>query len=73
MVGGKHSSNTKVLFQVCRENNHRSYWIEKLEELDYSWFCELDVVGITGSASTPNWLLERIKKQIELHFQKTLV
>ncbi|MEJ2636408.1 MAG: 4-hydroxy-3-methylbut-2-enyl diphosphate reductase [Calditrichia bacterium] len=69
MVGGKHSSNTRVLFRVCRDNNARSFWVENAGELDRDWFSNGDVVGITGSASTPRWLMEDIGQAIEKHFQ----
>jgi 4-hydroxy-3-methylbut-2-enyl diphosphate reductase len=61
MVGGTKSSNTKALFGVCKEVNDRAYLIVTEEEIDLSWFKDSDVVGITGSASTPHWLLEKVR------------
>jgi len=68
MVGGKHSSNTKVLFQSCQQVNPRSHWIEEPKEIQPSWFKADDLVGITGSASTPHWLMEQTKQYIEENF-----
>ena len=65
MVGGRHSSNTRVLFEICRERNNRSYWVEKPAELEPHWFTPRDRVGITGGASTPQWLMEQVKQKIE--------
>jgi 4-hydroxy-3-methylbut-2-en-1-yl diphosphate reductase len=64
MVGGTKSSNTKVLFGVCQEVNDRSYSVVTEEEIDFTWFRLDDVVGVTGSASTPHWLLERVRNYI---------
>lgn len=59
-VGGHNSSNTKVMYEVCRSINPRSYWIETIDEVDLAWFDDAESVGISGSASTPMWLLEQI-------------
>ena len=65
MVGGRHSSNTLWLFDVCKEENENSYWIEEKHEIDFKWFESAETIGITGSASTPQWLLEEVKEYVE--------
>jgi 4-hydroxy-3-methylbut-2-enyl diphosphate reductase len=64
-VSGKKSSNGKALFEVCRNENPRSYFIENEEELDNNWFRPEDSVGICGATSTPMWLMEKVAKYIE--------
>lgn len=64
MVGGTKSSNTKALFGVCKEVNERAYSVVTENEIDFSWFRPDDVIGVTGSASTPHWLLERVRNYI---------
>jgi 4-hydroxy-3-methylbut-2-enyl diphosphate reductase len=64
-VAGKHSSNGKVLFNICREANPRTYFVEMEEELKQEWFNGVETVGISGATSTPQWLMERIKEHIE--------
>lgn len=64
-VSGKKSSNGKALFQVCRENNEQSYFIENETELDPNWFHANDTVGICGATSTPVWLMEQVKMKME--------
>jgi 4-hydroxy-3-methylbut-2-enyl diphosphate reductase len=64
-VSGKKSSNGKALFEVCRNENLRSYFIENEEELDSGWFRTGDSVGICGATSTPMWLMERVARYIE--------
>jgi 4-hydroxy-3-methylbut-2-enyl diphosphate reductase len=60
MVGGTKSSNTKVLYDVCKNVNPRSYLVVTEAEIDTEWFQPDDTIGVTGSASTPHWLLERV-------------
>jgi len=64
-VSGKKSSNGKALFQTCKANNERSYFIENETELEVSWFSKDDKVGICGATSTPNWLMEQVKEHLE--------
>ncbi len=64
-VAGRNSSNGKVLFEICREENKLSYFVEKESELQSSWFEDAESVGITGATSTPQWLMEKIKQAIE--------
>ncbi len=63
-VSGKKSSNGKALFQTCKANNERSYFIENEAEMDLAWFNPDDRVGICGATSTPIWLMEQVKTQL---------
>ncbi|MFI5252441.1 MAG: 4-hydroxy-3-methylbut-2-enyl diphosphate reductase [Bacteroidota bacterium] len=67
-VAGRHSSNGKVLFNICREANPRTYFVEMEQELQPLWFSGVETIGISGATSTPQWLMERIKKYIEEKF-----
>ncbi|MBU0508649.1 4-hydroxy-3-methylbut-2-enyl diphosphate reductase [bacterium] len=64
MVGGTQSSNTKVLYEVCKKVNDRSYLVVTEDEIDLTCFRPEDTIGVTGSASTPHWLLERVRNSI---------
>ncbi len=64
-VAGRNSSNGKVLFDICREANPRSYLIEEPGELQADWFSGARTVGISGATSTPQWLMERVQQDIE--------
>lgn len=66
-VGGKKSSNAKVLFQNCQEVNPRTIFVSSEEELtaDILSAChEVDRVGICGATSTPLWLMEKVGEKI---------
>ena len=67
-VCGKKSSNGKVLFDVCRGANPRSYNIEEEDELQSQWFEGCQSVGICGATSTPAWLMNRVADAIRQRF-----
>ena len=64
-VAGQKSSNGKVLYGVCKENNPDSYFVSNKSELDRDWFKDNDTVGICGARSTPMWLMEEVKEELE--------
>ncbi len=64
-VAGRNSSNGKVLYHICQEANTRTYFVEMESELDPAWFAGVGTVGISGATSTPQWLMERVKRTIE--------
>ncbi|MDK2835371.1 MAG: small subunit ribosomal protein ispH, lytB [Thermosediminibacterales bacterium] len=71
VIGGRNSSNTKKLFQICRETSTKTLHIETAEELKPEWFEGIDNVGITAGASTPEWIIkEVISKMNELTEKK---
>lgn len=64
-VAGRTSSNGKVLFDIAKDANPRTYFVEKISELSPGWFSGVESVGITGATSTPQWLMEKVKLEIE--------
>lgn len=65
VVGGKNSSNTRHLAEVCREEGATAYHIEDATELDPQWVRGVENVGITAGASTPGWLMDQVIEQLE--------
>jgi len=65
-VGGKSSSNSRILFEVCKKNNPNSFFITKVEELDNLMLKDFQKIGITGATSTPGWLIERVWEKLKL-------
>ena len=63
-VAGKASSNGKVLCDLCKALNIRTYHIDSPLEIKREWFRADDKVGICGATSTPKWLLEETAKHI---------
>ena len=63
-VSGKASSNGKVLCELCKSLNIRTYHIDSPAEIKREWFRADDKVGICGATSTPKWLLEETAEHI---------
>lgn len=64
-VCGLKSSNGRVLYEACRRENPRSYLVDTPEALRPEWFAGAQSVGICGATSTPKWLMEKCREQIE--------
>ncbi|MBO4585652.1 MAG: 4-hydroxy-3-methylbut-2-enyl diphosphate reductase [Bacteroidales bacterium] len=64
-VSGKLSSNGKVLSDLCRSVNPRTYHVGGPSEINPEWFNGLETVGVCGATSTPKWLLEQVARAIE--------
>ena len=64
-VSGKKSSNGKMLYESCKNENQNSHFISDIDELNPSWFLGVNSVGICGATSTPRWLMESVQKAIE--------
>ncbi|GIV38819.1 MAG: 4-hydroxy-3-methylbut-2-enyl diphosphate reductase [Thermonema sp.] len=64
-VAGKKSSNGRSLFEVCRSENPRSYFIEDESEIQAGWLAGAQKVGICGATSTPMWLMQRVARHLE--------
>lgn len=64
-VGGAKSSNSKVLFDICRGINADSHFVTSDEDVSPEWFEGRDgTVGIMGATSTPLWLMEKVADKI---------
>lgn len=59
-VSGKSSSNGKVLCDLCKSLNIRTYHIGSQQDIKPEWFGSNDKVGVCGATSTPKWLLEQV-------------
>lgn len=59
VVGGRHSSNTKKLFEICKGNCHDTYLIETSEDIPQSLY-KNKRIGITAGASTPGCIIEEV-------------
>ncbi len=71
-VAGKTSSNGKVLYEICKEENPRSYFVENENGLRPEWFDGAETVGVTGATSTPQWLMEKVGAAINKMPKKIL-
>ncbi|MDP4172879.1 MAG: 4-hydroxy-3-methylbut-2-enyl diphosphate reductase [Bacteroidota bacterium] len=67
-AAGKKSSNGKVLFDIAKEENANTFFIEEVSDIKDHWLKDAHNVGVTGATSTPHWLMKKIKNYIEEHF-----
>jgi 4-hydroxy-3-methylbut-2-enyl diphosphate reductase len=63
-VAGLKSSNGKVLYDVCKDNNENTYFVSNKNEVNKDWFKEGDRIGICGATSTPQWQMDEIKEKL---------
>lgn len=60
VIGSKHSSNTRKLYEICKKECENTYYIQKLVDLDLNLFKSYRNVGITAGASTPNNIIKEV-------------
>lgn len=64
-VSGTKSSNGKVLYKICSDQNPRSHFVSSIADVKSEWFGKNESIGICGATSTPMWLMEEIKSHLE--------
>lgn len=65
VIGGKNSSNTTHLFEICKAHCPRSFFVESVDELDAAWFDGCETVGVTAGASTPEDQIDEVVDYLE--------
>ena len=64
VIGGKSSSNTQKLFEICKTNCVNTYYIQTLDDLELYSLPPVKCVGITAGASTPNYLIKEVQEYV---------
>lgn len=64
VIGGRHSSNTQKLYEICKAGCKNTYFIETLVDLETIPFQSFCHVGITAGASTPNQIIEEVQEKL---------
>ena len=72
IIGSFTSANSKRLTQLSLEQNNKSYQVTGADDLDPNWFIEVDTVGISAGASTPDYLINEVKKAISNIYKEEL-
>jgi 4-hydroxy-3-methylbut-2-enyl diphosphate reductase len=65
VVGGLDSGNTRRLAEVGRAAGVKSWHVETETDLDATALAECDTVGVTSGASTPNWMIRKVVRELE--------
>ena len=73
VVGGRHSSNTQKLYNICIKKCVDTYYIQTPDDLDIGKLRLFRCVGITAGASTPNNIIEEVRTRMaEMSFEEML-
>ncbi len=68
VIGGAHSSNTRKLYEICRQECENTYFIQTLDDLQLDFPDSVFRVGITAGASTPNNIIEEVQNYVRINF-----
>ena len=68
VIGGKHSSNTQKLYEICQKECNKTYYIQTLDDLNPECISSACNVGITAGASTPNNIIEEVHTNVRIKF-----
>lgn len=68
VIGGRNSSNTQKLFEICNKECENTYFIQTLVDLEQRELPPVDCVGITAGASTPNHIIKEVQKYVRDEF-----
>lgn len=68
VIGGRSSSNTRKLYEICKSECDSTYYIQTLKDLDLYKFNSESCIGITAGASTPNNIIEEVYSNVRAKF-----
>ncbi len=68
VIGGRHSSNTRKLYEICNSECAKTYFIQTLDDLHLELPKAVRLVGIIAGASTPNKLIEEVQNYVRINF-----
>lgn len=60
VIGSKESANSTRLWEIAKEINNESYFIENVGELDSKWVIGKRKIGVSAGASTPSWIIDEV-------------
>ena len=66
VIGSFTSANSKRLAQLSLERNKKTYQVTDALELDEKWFENVESVGISAGASTPDEIIEEVVARIKI-------
>ena len=68
VIGGKHSSNTQKLYEICQKECKNTYFIQSLGDFNPECVNSVRSVGITAGASTPKKIIEEVHTNVRIKF-----
>ncbi|MBE6600382.1 MAG: 4-hydroxy-3-methylbut-2-enyl diphosphate reductase [Ruminococcaceae bacterium] len=70
VIGGRSSSNTRKLYDICRENCEKTFMIGSADELDPTALSDCTEIGIVAGASTPGYIIQEVFKTMSENMNK---
>ncbi len=58
VIGGKNSSNTTKLYEICKSNCKNTIHVENAKEIPEHIYKNSNIIGVTAGASTPDWIIK---------------
>ncbi len=68
VIGGKSSSNTQKLYEICRRECENTYYIQTFDDLEPESVSSVRSVGITAGASTPKNIIKEVHTSVRVKF-----
>ncbi len=68
VIGGRTSSNSKKLYEICRRKCGNTVFIQTLDDLKLNLKGNARKIGITAGASTPNNIIEEVQNYVRINF-----
>lgn len=68
VVGGKNSSNTQKLYEICKNECANTTYVQTAKDLDMGNFSNVKHIGITAGASTPKNIIEEVHTNVRVKF-----
>jgi len=65
VIGSKESSNSNRLWEIAKNINNKTYFIERLTDIRQEWLDGVDRIGITAGASSPRWVIKEVVEYLE--------
>ena len=72
VIGGRHSSNTQKLFEISKKECSNTLYIQTVRDLDMADFSNIESLGITAGASTPNNIIKEVHESMAEDFAQML-
>ena len=66
VIGGKDSSNTAKLYQICKGHTSKAFWIQTSADIPFDEIAGAEKIGITAGASTPDNIIQEVKKTMSI-------
>ena len=65
VIGGKNSSNTQKLYDICRNECENTFYVQTVKDLNLHELKSLKAIGITAGASTPKNIIEEVRTECQ--------